>query len=59
MKLAPVVGDLKVSLEKILQLLGIIKVCKLFEKSDLIDHAMMYNKDSLFSSRLEGVTPFP
>jgi hypothetical protein len=33
MKLATVVGDLKVSLEKIPQLLRIIKVFKLFEKS--------------------------
>jgi hypothetical protein len=33
MKLVAIVEDLKVSLEKIPQLLGIIKVCKLFEKS--------------------------
>jgi hypothetical protein len=33
MKLATIIGDLKVSLEKIPQFLGIIKVCKLSKKS--------------------------
>jgi hypothetical protein len=33
MKLAAIVGDFEISLEKILQLLGIIKVYKLSKKS--------------------------
>jgi hypothetical protein len=57
MKLAAIIGDLKVNLEKIPQLLGIIKV---YPRSlDLIDYAMMYNKDSFLSSTLKGAAPFP
>jgi hypothetical protein len=57
MKLAIVIGDFKVSLEKIPQLLRIIKVCS--RSVDLINYAMMYNKDSFLSSILKVATPFP
>jgi len=46
-------------LKKFYNSLGSSKSVSSLKSLDLIDHAMMYNKDSFFSSRLEGVAPFP